>query len=110
MYTVGVGVEGRAPVPVPNAWGGTTMQYIDSDVDVPLLKKIAEIGQGSFFRATDGDSLQRIFKEIDQLEKTSVELTESREHHDLFPWFVMAGAACVLLHAIFGSAWQGRLP
>lgn len=110
IYTIGIGVEGRAPVPVPGPFGGTVMQYIDSDVDVPLLKKLAEIGQGKFYRATDGDSLQHIFSEIDQLEKTTVELTESRQHQDLYPWFLMSGAACVLLHAVFGSAWQRRLP
>lgn len=110
IYTIGVGSEGEAPIPVQDVMGRTVYRMIPVEVDVPTLTKLAEIGQGKFYRATDGESLQRVFKEIDQLEKSTVESTETRQYQDIFPWFLVIGAALVSLYAIFGQAWTRRLP
>ena len=110
IYTIGVGSEHEARIPVPGRFGRTEYQMIPVDVDVESLKKIATLSHGEFYRATDGDSLQRIFGTIDQLEKTTVRMSEVRNSEDLYPWLAVPGAFLVSLYALFGQAWTRRLP
>jgi Ca-activated chloride channel family protein len=97
-----------AAIPVPLPDGRTVYQQIPVQVDEPSLREIAKIGEGQYFRATDARSLQRIFEQIDQLEKTKVELSSSTTYVELFPWFVKAGLllllVSVLLHLL---VWRG---
>jgi Ca-activated chloride channel family protein len=108
IYTIGVGSEGMAAIPVPLPDGRTVYQQIPVEVDEPSLRQIAKIGEGQYFRATDGKSLQRVFEQIDRLEKTKVELSSSTSYLELFPWFVKAGllllVLSVLLHLL---VWRG---
>jgi len=101
IYTIGVGSEGMAPIPVPNGFGGTVYQQIPVDVDEPGLRQIAKIGEGEYFRATDSKSLQQIFARIDKLEKTTVEMSKLTNYKDLFPWFVGAGLGALGLWIFF---------
>lgn len=118
IYTIGVGTRGYAPVPQTDMFGRPAKDMFGQPVygqqlvvmDEAALRKLAEIGNGQFFRATDAKSLQQIFEQIDQLEKSTVEMSETRHYHDLFPWFVATGAALVGLHALFGHALARRLP
>jgi Ca-activated chloride channel family protein len=108
IYTVGVGSEGMASIPVPLPDGRTVYQQIPVQVDEPSLREIAKIGEGQYFRATDARSLQRIFEQIDQLEKTKVELSSSTSYVELFPWFVKAGLLLLLLSVLLHlSVWRG---
>ena len=91
IYTIGVGSEGLANIPVPDPFGRTVYQQIPVEVDEVGLREIAKIGEGEYFRATDAKSLQAIFGKIDQLEKTKVELSSSTKYEELFPAFVIAG-------------------
>jgi Ca-activated chloride channel homolog len=100
IYTIGVGSQGMAPIPVPNGFGGTVYQQIPVEVDEAGLKQIAKIGEGEFFRATDEKSLQSIFERIDKLEKSTVEMSKLTNYRDLFPWFVDAGLALLALWMI----------
>ena len=79
-------------------------------IDVASLKQIAEIGNGQFFRATDTQSLQEIYKQIDQLEKSTFELKQYRQYRDLFPWFLGAGAGLLLLQTVLSQTLWRRLP
>jgi Ca-activated chloride channel family protein len=118
IYTVGVGSRGFAPVPQTDAsgrpmtdmFGRPAYTQIPVQMDEPALRKLAEIGDGKFFRATDSSTLKQVFEQIDQLEKTAVELSETRHYQDLFHWFVAAGVALIALHAIAVYAVQRRLP
>ena len=67
-------------------------------VDEEVLKKVAEIGGGQFFRATDTASLDEIFKQIDKLEKTEVKLNRKVDWRDVYPVFIGVGLAIALLH------------
>ncbi len=78
-----------------------------SDLDEASLREIAEIGNGKFFRATDSDSLNKVFEEIDRLEKTEVKLKKFTEWRELFPWFAAAGALLLAMQLIH-SATAGR--
>jgi Ca-activated chloride channel family protein len=79
-------------------------------MDEPALRKLAEIGDGKFFRATDSTTLKQVFEQIDKLEKTAVEMSETRHFQDLFHWPLAIGVALIALHAIWVYAVQRRLP
>jgi Ca-activated chloride channel family protein len=110
VYTVGSGSRGNAPYPFVDNFGRTIYRQIPVEFDEETLQKIAAMTGGSYFRATDTQSLQRIFSEIDQLEKSEVEVQKVAQYRDLFPWFVGAGLALLLVEIILGQTVWRRLP
>lgn len=84
VYTIGVGTKGQAPMPVEDPFTGrTTMQWVQVSIDEETLTKVASITGGKYFRATDTDSLEKIYNEIDQLEKTKVEAQHFVDYREL---------------------------
>jgi Ca-activated chloride channel family protein len=83
VYTVGVGTIGTAPYPVQTPFG-TRMQDMKVEIDEDVLKQIAQITGGQYFRATDGKGLQKVYEQIDQLEKTKIEVTEISKKKEEF--------------------------
>lgn len=99
VYTIGVGTRGKAPYPYLDIFGNITYQMADVKIDEKSLTEIARATGGKYFRATDKAKLQAIYDEINQLEKSRVEITEStRYHEEYLPWAV---AALLLLLAEF---------
>jgi N-terminal double-transmembrane domain len=86
VYTIGVGTQGMAPYPVQTPFG---IQYQDMPVEIDegILQKIAETTGGKYFRATDNDSLEKIYKEIDKLEKSKIDVRQfsKKEEKYLLP-------------------------
>ena len=74
VYTIGVGTEGFAPYPFQTPFG---IQYQDVEVkiDEKTLQDIASLTEGKYFRATNNNSLKNIYKDIDELEKSKIEVT-----------------------------------
>ncbi|MGD9631860.1 MAG: VWA domain-containing protein [Pirellulales bacterium] len=84
IYTIGVGTRGEAPMPVRNPFTGRLdMQWVPVSIDEETLTKIADTTGGKYFRATDTESLAAIYKEIDQLEKTSIEARHFVDYREL---------------------------
>jgi Ca-activated chloride channel family protein len=110
VYTIGSGSRGNAPYPVGDAFGRTVYRQIPVEFDEEILKQIAATTGGSYFRATDTQSLQRIFDEIDELEKSEVEIQKVEQYKDLFPWFVLAGAVLLAAETVLGQTIWRRLP
>ncbi|MEQ1854713.1 MAG: VWA domain-containing protein [Chthoniobacteraceae bacterium] len=108
IYTIAAGTKGMAPYPVGrDFFGNKVYRSMPVTVDEGALRKVAEIGGGKFFRATDTESLNEIFGEIDKLEKTEVKLQRRVDWRDLFPWFIAAGAAIAGLHLLLSqTAWR----
>jgi Ca-activated chloride channel homolog len=75
VYTIGVGTQGMAPYPVQTPYG---MQYQDMpvEIDEDILQQIAQTTGGKYFRATDNNSLENIYKEIDKLEKSKIDVRQ----------------------------------
>ena len=92
IYTVAAGTHGLAPYPVTDAWGRQVIQKVQVDVDEESLKEIADITGGQFFRATDNKSLQKVYEEIDALERTEIEVTEYQNYTELYSWFTIPAA------------------
>jgi Ca-activated chloride channel family protein len=84
IYTIGVGTRGSAPVPVRNPFTGRDeIQWVDVSIDEGTLQKIATATNGKYFRATDTESLDAIYREIDKLEKTKVESRHFVDYREL---------------------------
>jgi Ca-activated chloride channel family protein len=94
VYTIGVGSRGFADYPVQTPFG-MRYQKMQVEIDEALLKQIAEMTGGSYFRAVDNTSLQQVYSEIDKLEKSKIETREHSRREEVFiPW---ALAAAVIL-------------
>lgn len=99
IYAIGVGTLGEAPYPFQTPFG-VRYQMVPVEIDENLLKQIANITGGKYFRATNNRKLIEIYDEIDKLEKTKVEVTSYRHAKELyFGWTL---TALILLFVEFG--------
>ncbi|MEO6742096.1 MAG: VWA domain-containing protein, partial [Chthoniobacteraceae bacterium] len=111
IYTIAAGTNGTAPYPAGrDFFGNKVYRNIQVSVDEGQLRKVAEIGGGKFFVAMDTNSLNKIFSEIDTLEKTEVKLKRKTDWKDLFQWFIGAGAALAALHALLSQTLWRTVP
>ena len=99
VYTIGVGSEGFAPQPV-NTPLGVVMQNEKVSIDEKLLTEIATETGGKYFRAKDNESLADIYKNIDGLEKSKVEIINTIRYQDKFFPFVIAALFFLLMELI----------
>ncbi|MCX6281424.1 MAG: VWA domain-containing protein [Bacteroidetes bacterium] len=83
IYTVGIGTIGYAPYPVQTPFG-IQMQQMKVDIDEPRLIKISQMTDGKYFRALNNTKLREIYKEIDKMEKTRIDVTEFRKKKEEF--------------------------
>ena len=91
VYTIGVGSEGIAPYPVQTPYG-TQLQNMEVQIDEEILKNIADMTKGKYFRATNNQKLIEIYQEIDQLEKTKIDVTEfSKKKEEYLSFLLLAG-------------------
>jgi Ca-activated chloride channel homolog len=95
VYTIGVGTEGFAPTPVQTPGGGIIMQQEKVNIDEKLLTEIAKETGGKYFRARDNEGLKNIYSEIDQLEKTKIDINTNRRYTEKF--YPLAFAALLFL-------------
>jgi Ca-activated chloride channel family protein len=110
VYTIGSGSRGNAPFPFVDPFGRTVYRQIPVEFDEQSLKAIAAMTGGEYFRATDTQSLQRIFTEIDKMEKSEVEIQKVAQYRDLFPWFVLVGTVLLAAETLLGQTIWRRLP
>lgn len=91
VYTIGIGTNGMAPYPMINAFG--RIEYVPQQVviDETTLKSIAETTGGKYFRATDNTTLEDVFREIDALEKTRMDVKHFSHTEDQYIlWAILA--------------------
>jgi Ca-activated chloride channel family protein len=96
VYTIAVGKYGQAMMPfmTPN---GKQYQQVEVDIDEDVLKNIANITKGEFFRATDNKSLSVIYSRIDKLEKSKIEVSYyNRKTEEYLPFLVIAASLLLL--------------
>jgi Ca-activated chloride channel family protein len=97
VYTIGVGTEGYAQVPMQTVGGTVVMQREKVNIDEKLLTQIASETGGKYFRAHDNESLKSIYSEIDKLEKSRIEITALKRYTEKFFPLAFAAAALLLL-------------
>jgi len=108
-YTVGVGTTGEVPFLVDTIFGKKYM-YQRVDLDEETLKGIATITGASYFKATNTEALEEIYKKIDKLEKTKVEVKEYMEYEELFGWFLLSALLCILIEVILRNTRFRKIP
>jgi Ca-activated chloride channel family protein len=99
VYTVGMGTEGFAPVPIQTATG-VIMQREKVNIDEKLLTQIATETGGRYYRAKDNESLKNIYAEIDHLEKSKIEVSTIRRYSEQFFPFALVAAISLLLELL----------
>jgi Ca-activated chloride channel family protein len=110
VYTIGVGVRGKAPVPVRDEAGNMRLVMAQVDVDEKTLQTVADQTGGKFYRATDTDSLEKIYEQINRLE-TSAQTVQKFEHYDeLYPWALLPALAILGLGFVLQQTRYRRLP
>ena len=110
VYTVGVGTRGNAPVPIADPLVGTRLVPMRVDIDEPTLQEIAELTGGRYFRATDNESLTSIYEEIDQLERTEIEVENFTQYAERFPIVLAFGLLLLLMEVGLAQTVLRKLP
>ena len=101
VYTVGIGTNGMALSPYAlNADGSIIYRMQQVDIDEPLMKKIAQVTKGRYFRATNNQKLQQIYDEINQMETTKIEEFKYTEVDEKFRWWVLVAGFVLLLEFV----------
>jgi len=101
VYTVGIGTNGMALSPYAlNADGSIIYRMQQVDIDEPLMKKIAQVTKGRYFRATNNQKLQQIYDEINQMETTKIEEFKYTEVDEKFRWWVLVAGLLLLLEFV----------
>ena len=110
IYTIGAGIKGEAPIPATDPFGRRLLVKMHVDVDEGTLKKVAEMTDAQFYRATDTRSLERIYSQIDKLEKTTVTMKKYEHYQELFAWAVIPSLCILFLEILMNQTRFRRLP
>ena len=110
IYTIGAGTNGLVPFPHSDGFGNTyySQEYMPFKEDT--CREIARIGGGVFFRATDTKTLKEIFSQIDQFEKTDLEVQRYQNYRDFFGWLLGAGLCCLGATFILNETIWSKVP
>ncbi|MBI3791223.1 MAG: VWA domain-containing protein [Gemmatimonadetes bacterium] len=109
IYAIGVGTEGVAPVPVGRGLFGLRYENRPVRIDEALLQDVARTTGGRYFRARDAAALQRIYQQIDQLEKVPMRVKTYVRWTDLYRWPLALALGALVLELLL-TAWRGPLP
>jgi len=110
IYTIGVGARGKAPIPVKDDAGRMHLIMAEVDVDEKTLQAIADETGGRFYRATDTDSLQNIYEQINGFEKTAQTVQKFEHIEELYSWALIPALAILGLGSLLQHTRLRRLP
>ena len=110
IYTIGVGARGKAPMPVRDQAGKVHLIMVTVDVDETTLRAIADRTGGKFYRATDTDSLQQIYQQINDFEKSAQTVQRFEHFEELYSWALMASLGILGLTSLLQHTRLRRLP
>lgn len=109
VYTIGVGTNKVARYPMPVAGG---VQYVNMpvEIDTKTLSDIAATTQGNFYRATNNAELKNIYKDIDKLEKTRMNVKKFSKKYEAYQLFAIAAIICLLAEILLRTTILRRIP
>ena len=110
VYTIGVGTRGTAPYPTVDFFGNPTVVQAKVQIDEKILGEIADLKGGRYFRATDNAKLQSIYDEINQLEKSKVEISQYTTYTEEYLRWAAAALALLLVEFLLRTLWLKSLP
>ena len=109
IYTIGVGTTGYAPYPFQTPFG-IQYQNMEVKIDEALLRQISKTTNGNYYRATTKTKLENIFKEIDKLEKTKLDVTEYHKKNEEFMYFVLLAAVLLFFEILLRYTVYKTIP
>ena len=109
VYTIGVGTNKVARYPMPVA-GGVQYVNIPVEIDTKTLSEIATLTEGNFYRATNNKELKQIYRDIDQLEKTKMNVTKFSKRYESYQPFALAAVLFLLLELLLRNTIFRRIP
>ena len=110
VYTIGVGMQGQAPMPFRDPFGIKHTKMMPVDIDEDTLQKIANMTGGKYYRADNAKKFESIYSEIDKLEKTEADVKKFAHHDELFAWLVTPGLTLLLMELLLRNTILRRLP
>jgi len=110
VYTIGAGSRGEVPVPVTDPFGNRKMVRARVDIDEETLQKVSRMTGANYYRATDTDSLSRIYDEINKLETTTQKIKKFERHNEIFLWAVLPALLLLGIELLLGQTRLRRLP
>jgi len=110
VYTIGAGAQEMARVPVPDGFGGTRYATMQVDIDEATLQEVAALTGGRYFRATDNESLAAIYEEIDELERTEIEVENFTQYGEEFPIPLGLGFLLLMMEVGLANTVLRKLP
>jgi Ca-activated chloride channel homolog len=110
VYTIAMGSDSLARIPVAITSTGPRYAYAHTEIDEALLREVAALSGGRYYRARDTGALQRIYAEIDRLERTPVTVRRHLRHRELHLALLLAGAALLVGEWLFRATRWGRVP
>lgn len=110
VYTIGVGTRGMAPFPVQSPFFGKQYQNMPVEIDEEMLIKIAEQTNGKYFRATNKQSLMKIYEDIDKLEKSKIETKNHTKREEKFLLFALIAGALLALEILLRQTIFRNIP
>jgi Ca-activated chloride channel homolog len=109
-YTIGAGTRGEALYPIMDPIWGKRYERRPVDIDEGLLRQVAQITSGKYFRATDKTSLEKIYQEIGDLEKTKIQVKEYTRYDERFPRYAWAGLLLLLTEIVLAHTRLRKIP
>jgi Ca-activated chloride channel family protein len=109
VYTIGVGTQGTAPYPIQTPFG-KQYQNVEVQIDEPMLKEMAEMTDGQYFRATNKNKLKSIFEEIDKMEKTKIEVLNFERKHEEFKLLLWIALGLFLFEILLSYSVLKSIP
>jgi len=110
VYTIGVGANGFAPIRVRDFFGREVLRQMPVELDEKMLTQIAEMTGGAYFRATDRAGLERIYVEIDAMEKTLISEDRLTHYDERYASFLVWAMLCAALGFILRMTYYRRAP
>jgi Ca-activated chloride channel family protein len=110
VYTIGAGMRGHALYPFEDPIFGKRYVKIPTEIDEEILTDIASKTGGEYYRATDPEGLEAIYRRISEMEKTTIETKDFMKYNELFVWFLFPGLATLVLEMILTNTRFRKLP
>ncbi|MDP4281286.1 MAG: VWA domain-containing protein [Bacteroidota bacterium] len=109
IYTIGIGTIGMAPYPIQTPFG-IQMQNMEVKIDEPLLQEVSKMTDGKYFRATGNTKLRAVYKEIDKLEKSKIDVTEFRRKKEEYLFIVLVAMILLAVEVILRNTVFRNIP
>ena len=110
VYTIGVGSRDKAPMPAYDPFGNITYVMADVEIDEALLRDIASKTNGEYFRANNNEALKAIYEQINQLEKSKVEVTHYTTYEELYMGWLLLALLLLAAEFVVARVVLNRLP